>query len=253
MVMATEKLDLGLDSRTIVVTGAAQGIGRAVAGWIAGLGARVVLADVQDCAAAAEEVGLGARALRLDLTDPSSIDALLADVTATGPLYGVVNCAGLLLRRPLATSTPEEIEKQTAVNQWGVFHLARAAMAAMQAQGRGGRIVLYTSQGAFTGGFHGSIPYAMNKAAVTALVKSLARIGAPDGITVNAVAPGAIDTAMFRGGLSQADVDEFQKMIPMGRIGDPEDVAGPTAFLLSAWAGYVTGTTMHVNGGQLML
>ncbi len=245
--------DLGLTDRTIVVTGAAQGIGRAVAVWLAGLGARVVLADVQDCAEAAAEAGNGARAVPLDLTDPGSIDATLAEATAAGPLWGVVNCAGLLLRRPLDATTAQEIERQTAVNQSGVFNLARATLAILQRQGQGGRIVLYTSQGAFTGGFHGSIPYAMNKAAVTALVKSLARIGAPDGITVNSVAPGAVDTAMFRGGLSAGDVAEFAAMIPMNRIAEPAEMAGPTAFLLSAWAGYVTGTTLHVNGGQLML
>ena len=253
MVMPEGKLDLGLDGRRIVVTGAAHGIGRAVAAWLSGLGAQVLLADIQDAAEAAEEAGGGARATRLDMTDRVSIDALLADATAEGPLWAVVNCAGLLLRRPLDASTLEEIERQTDVNQHGTFHLARGAMAAMQAAGQGGRIVLYSSQGGFTGGFHGSIPYAMNKAAVVALVKSMARIGAPHGITVNAVAPGAIDTAMFRGGLSPQDVADFQKMIPMGRVGDPDEVAGPTAFLVSAWAGYVTGMTMHVNGGQLML
>ncbi|MGV8986034.1 MAG: SDR family NAD(P)-dependent oxidoreductase [Cypionkella sp.] len=250
--MSANKFDLGLEGRTILVTGAAQGIGRATAGWLAGLGAKVVLADVQDCTEAAAAAGHGARAAHVDLTDKTSIEALLAEHVAAGPLFGVVNCAGLLLRRPLEASTPEEIERQTAVNQTGVFYLARGAMAAMQRQGQGGRIVLYTSQGAFTGGFNGSIPYAMNKAAVTALVKSLARIGARDGITVNAVAPGAIDTAMFRGGMTQEDIDTFVKMIPMGRLGEPEEMAGPTAFLLSAWAGYVTGMTMHVNGGQLM-
>lgn len=253
MAMTSESLDLGLAGRRIIVTGAAQGIGRAVAGWLAGLGAQVILADVQDCGQAAAEAGNGARAATVDLTQLASIEALLSDALAGGPLYGLVNCAGLLLRRPLAASTPEEIERQTAVNQTGVFYLARATMAALQAQGTGGRVVLYSSQGGFTGGFNGSIPYAMNKAAITALVKSLARIGAAEGITVNAVAPGAVDTKMYRSGLTQADFDAFQKMIPMGRIAAPQEMAGPTAFLLSAWAGYVTGTTLHVNGGQLML
>lgn len=253
MVGRGSPLDLGLKDRSVIVTGAAQGIGRAVACWLAELEARVVLADVQDCSDAAREAGHGSRALPLDLADQASIDALIADVTATGPLWGVVNCAGLLLRRTLEATTPEEIERQTAVNQFGVFNLARGALSALQRQGQGGRIVLYTSQGAFTGGFYGSIPYAMNKAAVTALVKSLARIAAPDGITVNAVAPGAVDTPMFSAGMSASDIANFERTIPMGRIGLPDELAGPTAFLLSAWAGYITGTTLHVNGGQLML
>lgn len=245
--------DLGLAGKTIVVTGAAQGIGRAISVRLASLGAQVILADLQECAEAAAEAGNGARAMSLDMTDPSSIEAMLAEAGRNSTLWGVVNCAGLLLRRPLDVSTQAEIDRQTAVNQSGAFHLARGAMAALHRQGSGGRIVLYTSQGAFTGGFHGSIPYAMNKAAVTALVKSLARIGARDGITVNAVAPGAVDTKMFRGGLSDTEVADFERMIPMGRIGTTEEMAGPTAFLLSAWANYITGTTLHVNGGQLML
>lgn len=252
MVSNDKRFGLGLQGRRIVVTGAAQGIGRATAEWLAALGARVTLADRQDCTEAARAAGNGARALSVDLTDQHGIEAMIADLASRGPLWGVVNCAGLLLRRPLDASTREEIELQTAVNQTGAFFLARAALGVMQKQGLGGRIVLYSSQGGFSGGFNGSIPYAMTKAAVTALVKSLARAGGPDNITVNAVAPGAIDTAMFRGGMTRADIDAFTARIPMGRIGEPDEAAAPTAFLLSDWARYVTGTTLHVNGGQYM-
>ena len=243
--------DLGLDGRRILVIGAAQGIGRATAIWLSELGAEVIAADIQDCA---ETVALskGAVGRHFDLADPAMIQSTIAELDDEKPLYGVVNCAGLLMRRPLDETTPEIIARQTEVNQYGSFFLARAALERMQARGEG-RIVLYTSQGAFTGGFHGSVPYAMNKAAVTALVKSLARTAAPHGVTVNAVAPGGIDTAMMRGGLSEADLDAFRAMIPMNRLGMPDELAGPTAFLLSKWAGYVTGTTIHVNGGQLMV
>lgn len=244
--------DLGLKGRRVLVTGAAQGLGRATAQKLAGLGAVVTLADRQDCKKAAAEIGHGARAANMDLTDRSSIDRVIDSYGEGGPLWGVVNCAGLLLRRPLDTVTQEEIELQIAVNQTGTLFLARAAMALMQRQGLGGRIVLYSSQGGFTGGFHGSVPYAMTKAAVTALIKSLAREGAADGITVNGLAPGAIDTQMLRGGMTEADLVAFTERIPMGRIGDPDECAGPTAFLLSDWASYVTGTTLHVNGGQYM-
>ncbi|MCJ8323401.1 MAG: SDR family oxidoreductase [Rhizobiales bacterium] len=252
MVKQPEKRNVDLTGRKILVVGAAQGIGRATAIWLAGLGARVIPADIQDCDDTALACG-GVSSVKLDLSDRENIEAVINDLADNdGPLYGVVNCAGILLRRPLDDTTPDELELQTAINQSGAFYLARAAMKKMQTQGEG-RIVLYTSQGAFTGGFNGSIPYAMNKAAVTALVKSLARIGAPQGITVNAVAPGAVDTAMLRDGMTQQDLDNFQAMIPMRRFADPEELAGPTAFLLSEWAGYITGTTLHVNGGQLML
>ncbi|SLN64541.1 SDR family NAD(P)-dependent oxidoreductase [Roseisalinus antarcticus] len=252
MVSSDKRFDLGLEGRRVLVTGAAQGLGRATAEWLAALGAEVTLADRQDCTEAARAAGNGARAVKMDLTDQADIETVVADMAAQGPLWGVVNCAGLLLRRPLEASTREEVELQQAVNQTGTFFLARAALAVMQKQGLGGRIILYSSQGGFSGGFNGSIPYAMTKAAVTALVKSLARAGGPDGITVNAVSPGAIDTAMFRGGMTQADIDDFTTRIPMGRIGEPDETAAPTAFLLSDWAGYVSGTTLHVNGAQYM-
>lgn len=244
--------DLGLKGRQILVTGAAQGIGRATAVWLARLGADVVATDIQDVADTLADCGGTARGERLDLADFASGVALINRLDDAAPLYGVVNCAGLLMRRPLDTVTADEVELMAAVNQFGTFHLARAALARMAARGEG-RIVLYTSQGAFTGGLHGSTAYAMNKAAVTALMKSLARIGAVDGVTVNAVAPGAADTAMMRGGMTEAQLEEFRRAIPIGRYASPEELAAPTAFLLSRWAGYITGTTLHVNGGQLMV
>lgn len=251
MMNADMTTDLGLAGRRILVVGAAQGIGRATAVWLDHLGAEVIAADIQDCG---ETVALCNRATarHFDLADQQMIEGTVAELDSDKALYGVVNCAGLLMRRPLDETTPETIIRQTEVNQYGSFYLARAAVARMQRH-REGRIVLYTSQGAFTGGFHGSVPYAMNKAAVTALVKSLARAAAPHGVTVNAIAPGGIDTAMMRGGLSDADLETFRDMVPMKRLGMPDELAGPTAFLLSKWASYVTGTTLHVNGGQVMV
>ena len=243
--------NFGLQSRKILVVGAAQGIGKATALWLSSLGARVVPADLQDCSEIAQ--ACGTEAVRFDMTQREAIESTIEQLDEPdAPLYGLVNCSGLLLRRPLEDTTEDELAIQTAVNQSGAFFLARAAMKKMQAHGEG-RIVLYTSQGAFTGGFNGSVPYAMNKAGVTALVKSLARIGASVGVTVKAVAPGAVDTAMLRGGMTEQDLEAFEKMIPFGRFGTVEELAAPTAFLLSAWAQYVTGTTMHVNGGQLMV
>jgi NAD(P)-dependent dehydrogenase (short-subunit alcohol dehydrogenase family) len=254
MVTTLNPMESGISGRKVLVTGAAQGIGRAVAVWLAAMGARVVLADIKDCTDAAAEAGNGACARRLDLADQAGCEALIAELSgADDPLYGLVNCAGLLIRQTVETITPDQIELHNAINQTGVFFLARAAIEAMRRQGLGGRIVLYTSQGAFNGGLNGSTHYAMNKAAVTALVKSLARMAGPDGITVNAVSPGAADTAMFRGGLTDADIAKFTAMIPLGRIADPREVAAPTAFLLTDWARYITGTTLHVNGGQLMV
>ncbi len=253
MVNPLDMNDLGLRDRKILVTGAAQGIGRSTAVWLAGLGARVVLADIKDCSKAAEEAGNGAEARHLDLADRAASEALIAELNGgDAPLYGLVNCAGLLIRQTIETIDYDQYDLHTNINQAGVFFLARAAVKAMRPH-REGRIVLYTSQGAFNGGLNGSTHYSMNKAAVTALVKSLARMAAPDGITVNAVSPGAADTAMFRGGMSDADIGNFLKLIPLGRIATTEELAAPTAFLLTDWARYITGTTLHVNGGQLMV
>lgn len=244
--------DLGLADRKILVVGAAQGIGKATAIWLSELGARVVAADIQDCGETAD-FRRNVKTLRLDLTESGKIDAVLAGLnTAESPLYGVVNCAGLLMRQPLDELTDDAVALQTEVNQSGAFRLARASLRELS-KNKAGRIVLFTSQGAFTGGYMGSIAYAMNKAAVAALVKSLARVGAASGVTVNAVSPGAADTPMLRTGMTAENLETFKQMIPLGRFADVNEVAGPTAFLLSSWARYITGATLHVNGGQLMV
>lgn len=244
--------DLGLADRKILVVGAAQGIGKAAAIWLSELGARVVAADIQDCGETADFRG-SVKTLQLDLTEPDKVETVLADLnTAESPLYGVVNCAGLLLRQTLDELTDDAVALQTEVNQSGAFRLARASLRELS-KNKAGRIVLFTSQGAFTGGYMGSIAYAMNKAAVAALVKSLARVGAASGVTVNAVSPGAADTPMLRTGMTAENLETFKQMIPLGRFADVNEVAGPTVFLLSNWARYITGATLHVNGGQLMV
>ena len=244
--------DLGLADRKILVAGAAQGIGKATAIWLSELGARVVAADIQVCGETAD-FRRNVKTLRLDLTESGKVDAVLADLnTAESPLYGVVNCAGLLMRQPLDELTDDAVALQTEVNQSGALRLARASLRELS-KNKAGRIVLFTSQGAFTGGYMGSVAYAMNKAAVAALVKSLARVGAASGVTVNAVSPGAADTPMLRTGMTAENLETFKQMIPLGRFADANEVAGPTAFLLSSWARYITGATLHVNGGQLMV
>lgn len=245
--------DLELVGRTILVVGAAQGIGHATAKRLAGLGATVFMADRQDCTEVAKAIGPNATPISIDLTDTDRIEAVIAEVgNRAGPLYGLVNCAGLLVRTELEVLEKSTVEQEMAVNQVGALYLTRAAMAAMRPHGEG-RIVLFTSQGAFTGGYLGSINYAMTKAAVGALIKSMARIGAPDGVTVNAIAPGGVDTAMLRDGISDQDLEWFKQKIPLGRFADPDEMATIATFLLSRWASYITGSTIHANGGQLMI
>lgn len=250
--MVEDAAGLGLSGRLVIVVGAAQGIGAAVAQRLSKLGMEVICADRQDCSEVASHCGPSASAFQVDVTKPETIEALIDHARSRGKLYGLVNCAGLLLRTPFEEVDEAMMQREIAVNQTGVFYLTRAALAEIQAGGAGGRIVLFTSQGAFTGGFFGSTTYAMTKAAVGALIKSLARMGAPDAITVNAVAPGGVDTPMLRGGMSEADLDSFRQRIPMNRFAAPDELGGVCAFLLSDWSGYITGSTLHVNGGQYL-
>lgn len=250
--MVMDETGLGLEGRLAIVVGAAQGIGAAVAKRLAHLGMDVICADRQDCTATTGACGHRASAHLVDLSQPDSISGLIEHARSRGKLFGLVNCAGLLVRTPFEVVDEAVMQREIAVNQTGVFYLTRAALAEIQAGGAGGRIVLFTSQGAFTGGFFGSTTYAMTKAAVGALVKSLARMGAPDAITVNAVAPGGVDTPMLRGGMSEDDLDSFRQRIPMNRFAQPDELGGVCAFLMSDWSGYITGSTLHVNGGQYM-
>lgn len=246
--------DLGLSGRTALVTGAAGGIGRAVAARFAKAGVRVALADVDVAGAreAAAAIGPDALALDLDLADEGSCaDCVARAVAAFGRLDVLVNAGAAILRRNLDAVVPQDFERLAMVNMAGPLFIARAAARAMR-ENRFGRIVLFSSQGAHTGGYVGSTVYAMSKAGVLALTKSLAREFARDGITVNAVAPGLVDTPMIRDGVSEEALARFMEMIPMGRVARPEEIADCCLFLASDWSSYVTGHTLDVNGGQLM-
>jgi NAD(P)-dependent dehydrogenase (short-subunit alcohol dehydrogenase family) len=245
---------LNLGGRRVIVTGAASGIGRAVAERFAAMGSRVCLADINlpGAAEVAGSLGSAHHALPLDLADPESCAALVAGASQRmGGLDILVNAGAIILRQPLDDVTPADIHRMVDVNMAGAFFLARTAAGIMR-RGSGGRIILLSSQGAHTGGYVGSTVYAMTKAAVISLVKSLARELASSNITVNAIAPGVVDTPMIRRDVSEAALSEFMKMVPLGRIAAPREIADCCLFLASDWASYVTGHTLDVNGGQLM-
>lgn len=245
--------DLGLEGRAVLITGAAGGIGCATARSFAALGARVMLADLDAEALAAVAADTGAAGhLAFDLADPTACEGAVAQAAGRlGGLDALVHAGAMMRRQPLATVAPADLDRQVTVNMTGSFFLARAAAEAMRPQGRG-RIVLFSSQGAHTGGYAGSAVYAMTKAAVLALTRSLAREYGPHGITVNAIAPGLVETPMLRDGVDPATLDRLTGMVPLGRVGTPEEIANCCLFLASDWSSYLTGQTLDANGGQLM-
>jgi NAD(P)-dependent dehydrogenase (short-subunit alcohol dehydrogenase family) len=251
-------IDLGLEGKGAFVTGATGGIGREVAIALAAAGARVAVVDLDQGACERvvaelerpdEHLPIGA-----DLTDLSSHDGLLRKAAATFGRLDVLACLAAVLRRreTIFDVTEEDWDVQHDVNLKALFFLNRSAAVVFREQGHGGRIVNFTSQGWWTGGFGGSVVYAASKGGVVSMSRGLARTLAPDSITVNTVSPGAADTSMMRSGMTDEGLAEFVKMIPLGRMATPAEVASSVLFLASDLASYITGATINVSGGQLM-
>jgi NAD(P)-dependent dehydrogenase (short-subunit alcohol dehydrogenase family) len=247
---------LGLEDRGVVVTGAAGGIGRAVAVALAQAGARVAAVDLTAAASAEVVAGLEAPerhiAIGADLRDLARHDAILEEAReAFGRVDALVHLAAVLRRLSMDEVTEDDWDALLDGNLKTTFFLNRAAARALRAQGRGGRIVNFTSQSWLTGGFDGSVVYAASKGGVVSMSRSLARTLAPDGITVNTIAPGAVDTAMFRT-VPEEGLEAFVRMIPMGRLAQPVELTGAVLLLVSDHASYITGATLNCSGGQIM-
>jgi 2-hydroxycyclohexanecarboxyl-CoA dehydrogenase len=247
-----------LKDKVALVTGSAQGIGRAIATRLAEEGAAVIIADIQEQVAArtAEELvsaGLRARPARLDVT---SLESAQAAVAATerefGPLDVLVNNAGWDKLEPFVESTPETWDRVIAINFRGVLNCCKAVIPAMQARG-GGKIVSISSDAGRVGS-SGEAVYAGCKGAIIAFSKTLARELARNNINVNVVCPGPTETALLRGVMeNQPKVLEAMKRgIPMRRLGQPADLAGAVAFFASPDADYATGQVLSVSGGLTM-
>lgn len=246
-------MDTGLNGRVAAVTGAASGIGRASAIALAAEGCRILAADLDEdaVAALAAEQGKGWAALGADVADAAGADSIAAAATARfGSLDVLVHCAGIYEIGDLASVDATEWDRVNAVNLRGTYLCARAAIAAMTPRGWG-RIVTLSSLVAHTGGYSAGPAYVASKSGVIGLTRSLAVAAGPDGITVNCLCPGIIETPMT----AVIDPDSKRETIartPLRRIGAPEDVAAVVVMLCAEGAGYVTGAHLDVNGGLAM-
>ncbi len=249
-------LGAGLDHKAVLVTGAAGGIGQEVAVAFAAAGARVAAHDLrlESVEAVVDSLPGGPHlALAGDLRDPDQPDEIVAAVEeGFGGIDVCVHVAAVLVRTAVSEVTVEEIDLQQEVNLRGAFLLDRAAAESMRRRGGGGRIINFASQGWWTGGFGASVFYSATKGAVVSMTRGLARTYGKDGILVNAIAPGAVDTPMMTENLSREAFDAFVEQIPLGRIAQPAEIAGVAVFLASDHASYISGATINVSGAQLM-
>ena len=174
-------------------------------------------------------------------------------IEAFGGLDVLVQTAAVLVRRPsIFDVTEADWDVQHEVNLKASFFLAQAAARVMVAQGKGGRIINFTSQGWQSGGYGGSVAYAASKGGIVSMTRGMARSLAKDKITVNAVSPGAADTAMMRSGMDDAALAATVAQIPLGYMAQPSQLVGSVLFLASSHADYITGATINVSGGWLM-
>jgi 3-oxoacyl-[acyl-carrier protein] reductase len=242
-----------LDGKPALVTGASGGMGAAIARALHAQGARVVLSGTrrERLEELAEELGDGAFVCPADLRDAAEPNALVeAAEGVAGPLHILINNAGMT--RDMLALRMSDLDWQAVldIDLSAPFRLARATLRGMLRR-RAGRIINISSIVGVTGNA-GQANYAAAKAGLIGMSKSLAQEVASRGITVNVVAPGFVETAMT-GALTDAQKSKISEQIPLGRIGQPDDVAGAVAYLASDAAAWVTGATLHVNGGMAML
>lgn len=244
-----------LNDRIAFVTGATRGIGRAIVLELGRQGATVIgTATSEDGAgrisACLAEAGVKGKGIMLDVTDSSRTDAVLADVAKEfGPITILVNNAGITRDNLAMRMADDEWDAVIDTNLRAVFRLTRGVMRGMM-KARFGRVVNITSVVGYSGN-PGQANYCAAKAGVAGLTRSLARELGSRNITVNCVAPGFVATDMTHA-LTDEQKEAMLAAIPLGRAGTPEDVAGAVGFLVSPAAAYVTGTTVHVNGGMFM-
>lgn len=242
--------------RIAIVTGGAHGIGEATAHILAQAGASVAVVDIDLPAAAAVADAIGkaggsARAYPCDVSRPAECERLVADVLADfGRVDILINNAGICPRIAIEDMTEEWFDRIVGVNMKSVFFLTRAAAADMKKR-KWGRVVNVSSTGGRIGGVYRATVYSGTKAGILAISRTMAREYAPFGILINCVAPGAVDTPMMTKGM--ANLESYVQTVPLRRLAQPVEIAHSIAHLCADETTWVTGATLDVNGGVVMV
>jgi 3-oxoacyl-[acyl-carrier protein] reductase len=241
-----------------IVTGAAQGIGFACAQRFAGEGVSVAVVDrdlqaAQNAVQALPRSELGHLALAGDVTSPDEVrSSVAATVEALGSTAILVNCAGILFPTRFLDISLEEWNEVIAVSMTGTFLFSKACLPGM-IESRFGRIINFSSTAGKSVSTLGGAHYTAAKAGVLGLTRALAKEASEYGVTVNAVCPGLIDTEMVRSQCSEDELDRYARSFPAGRLGTPQEIADLVFFLASPEAAYITGASIDINGGDLLV
>ena len=243
---------MNVNRQTALITGAGRGIGKTIAVKLAESSSDIVIADMNpvsdDVLREIEKNGTKCLAYQLDVTDVEAVDSVVKKIIdETGGIHILVNNAGITQDNLFMRMKPEQWSQVIDVNLNGVFHVTKAVIRTMVKQ-HSGRIINISSVVGFSGN-PGQVNYSSTKSGLIGFTKSLSREVGTRGITVNAVAPGFINTAMTQA-LNESQQQAILSQIPLGRMGEAEDIANAVAFLASEEASYITGTVLHVNGGM---